>query len=153
MNSMKNKVVMITGASKGLGRALTIAFARKGARLAICARTEALIVTDSSKPGDILEFSPELMAVVTNENSDTPLKTILFSQKGFELLNIIYSLGEPVRYEYIDEPWDLDYYQTVFASQPGSVEMPSAGRAFSWELLFKLQQKGIQLDYIQLIPD
>ncbi|MEH7386656.1 SDR family oxidoreductase [Bacillus sp. JJ1521] len=37
---MKNKVVMITGASKGLGKALTLAFAKKGATLAICARTE-----------------------------------------------------------------------------------------------------------------
>ncbi|MEH7383144.1 SDR family oxidoreductase [Bacillus sp. JJ1533] len=37
---MKNKVVMITGASKGLGRALTLAFAKKGAMLAICARNE-----------------------------------------------------------------------------------------------------------------
>lgn len=37
---MKNKVVMITGASKGLGRALTMAFAKEGARLAICARSE-----------------------------------------------------------------------------------------------------------------
>lgn len=33
-----NQVVMITGASKGLGRALTLAFAREGAKLAICAR-------------------------------------------------------------------------------------------------------------------
>lgn len=32
---------MITGASKGLGRALTLAFAKQGAKLAICARTEA----------------------------------------------------------------------------------------------------------------
>ena len=37
---MKNKVVMITGASKGLGRALTLAFANEGAKLAICARSE-----------------------------------------------------------------------------------------------------------------
>ncbi|MFP5115756.1 SDR family NAD(P)-dependent oxidoreductase [Bacillaceae bacterium C204] len=37
---MNNKVVMITGASKGLGRALTLAFAKEGARLAICSRSE-----------------------------------------------------------------------------------------------------------------
>jgi NAD(P)-dependent dehydrogenase (short-subunit alcohol dehydrogenase family) len=41
MNLKKNQVVMITGASKGLGRALALAFAREGASLAICARTAA----------------------------------------------------------------------------------------------------------------
>jgi S-adenosylmethionine:tRNA ribosyltransferase-isomerase len=55
-----------------------------------------------------------------------------------------------VRYEYIQEPWNLDYYQTVFATIPGSVEMPSAGRAFSWELLFRLQKKGVRIAYITL---
>ncbi|WP_409252337.1 SDR family NAD(P)-dependent oxidoreductase [Bacillus sp. SCS-153A] len=36
----KDQVVMITGASKGLGRELAFAFAKKGAKLAICARGE-----------------------------------------------------------------------------------------------------------------
>ena len=40
MKMLKNKVVMITGASKGLGRALAVQFAKEGAKLAICARTD-----------------------------------------------------------------------------------------------------------------
>jgi NAD(P)-dependent dehydrogenase (short-subunit alcohol dehydrogenase family) len=38
MDDLKNKVVVITGASKGLGRALAIGFAVKGSHVAICAR-------------------------------------------------------------------------------------------------------------------
>lgn len=35
---LQDKVVMITGATAGLGKALTVAFAQQGARLAVCAR-------------------------------------------------------------------------------------------------------------------
>jgi S-adenosylmethionine:tRNA ribosyltransferase-isomerase len=111
---------------------------------------DVLVVTDSVRLGDILQFSSDLSAVVIDTKEGSPLKTILFSKKGTALFNSIYALGEPVRYEYINDKWGLDYYQTVFASHPGSVEMPSAGRAFSWELLFNLQKKGIELDFIQL---
>ncbi|MFS0775826.1 S-adenosylmethionine:tRNA ribosyltransferase-isomerase [Neobacillus sp. 3P2-tot-E-2] len=111
---------------------------------------DALIVTEEARLGDILQLSSDLSAVIIDMKEGSPLKTILFSKKGTDLFNCIYALGEPVRYEYIHNKWELDYYQTVFASHPGSVEMPSAGRAFSWELLFKLQKKGIELDFIQL---
>jgi NAD(P)-dependent dehydrogenase (short-subunit alcohol dehydrogenase family) len=40
MTNLISQVVMITGASKGLGRALTLAFAKSGAKLVLCARDE-----------------------------------------------------------------------------------------------------------------
>jgi len=61
-----------------------------------------------------------------------------------------HALGQPIRYEYVSAPWDLDYYQTVYAKEPGSAEMPSAGRAFTWKLLFELQRQGIQTAHIVL---
>ena len=39
----------------------------------------------------------------------------------------------------------LDAYQTVFARQPGSAEMPSAGRAFTREMLACLRRGGVRL--------
>jgi NAD(P)-dependent dehydrogenase (short-subunit alcohol dehydrogenase family) len=41
MNMNESQVVMITGASKGLGKALALAFAKRGAKLALCARGAA----------------------------------------------------------------------------------------------------------------
>ncbi|MDQ3377629.1 MAG: SDR family NAD(P)-dependent oxidoreductase [Actinomycetota bacterium] len=40
---MRNKVVVVTGASQGLGRALALAFAREGARLVVNSRSEESI--------------------------------------------------------------------------------------------------------------
>jgi S-adenosylmethionine:tRNA ribosyltransferase-isomerase len=44
----------------------------------------------------------------------------------------------------------LDYYQTVYANEPGSAEMPSAGRPFTWRLLFELRRFGIQSAHVTL---
>jgi len=44
MTGLSGKVVMITGASRGLGRALAFAFAGQGARLALSARGEAALL-------------------------------------------------------------------------------------------------------------
>ena len=40
---LEGKVALITGASQGLGRALALAFAREGARVAINSRSEGSI--------------------------------------------------------------------------------------------------------------
>lgn len=53
--------------------------------------------------------------------------------------------GFPIRYGYVREPWPLSYYQTVFATEPGSAEMPSAGRAFTSELVTRLVARGVRI--------
>jgi S-adenosylmethionine:tRNA ribosyltransferase-isomerase len=111
---------------------------------------EALLIETEIEIGDVLHFSSLLSAEVVGVSTSNPFQRLKFNLKGTPLIEQIYHLGQPVRYEYIEVPWALDYYQTVFASDPGSVEMPSAGRAFSWELLFELQRHGIQIAYIQL---
>ncbi|MGB3632621.1 MAG: S-adenosylmethionine:tRNA ribosyltransferase-isomerase, partial [Rubrobacteraceae bacterium] len=52
--------------------------------------------------------------------------------------------GFPIRYGYVRESWPLDYYQTVYATEAGSAEMPSAGRAFTPELITNLVARGVQ---------
>ncbi|MCW6005521.1 S-adenosylmethionine:tRNA ribosyltransferase-isomerase [Micromonospora sp. CPCC 205371] len=51
--------------------------------------------------------------------------------------------GQPIRYSYVPRPWPLSYYQTVFATEPGSAEMPSAGRPFSEHLVTRLVAAGV----------
>jgi S-adenosylmethionine:tRNA ribosyltransferase-isomerase len=53
--------------------------------------------------------------------------------------------GSPIRYGYVAREWPSVYYQTVFATEPGSAEMPSAGRAFTPELVTRLVAQGVQL--------
>lgn len=53
--------------------------------------------------------------------------------------------GFPIRYGYVKEQWPTSYYQTVYATELGSAEMPSAGRAFTAELMTRLVAQGVQI--------
>jgi S-adenosylmethionine:tRNA ribosyltransferase-isomerase len=53
--------------------------------------------------------------------------------------------GEPIRYQHAAQAWPLERYQTVYANAPGSAEMPSAGRAFTPELITQLVAAGIDV--------
>lgn len=53
--------------------------------------------------------------------------------------------GEPIRYGYVAGAWPLEAYQNVYATVPGSAELPSAGRAFTPELLTRLVASGIDV--------
>jgi S-adenosylmethionine:tRNA ribosyltransferase-isomerase len=51
--------------------------------------------------------------------------------------------GRPIRYAHVPGEWPLACYQTVFARESGSAEMPSAGRPFSSELVTELVSRGV----------
>src|SRR6266498_5386008 len=103
------------------------------------------------RAGMQIEFAEGLAATVLERDANiTRLWKLRFSISGTELVDLIYRLGKPIRYDYVSVPWDLDSYQTVYATEPGSAEMPSAGRAFTWKLLLDLKRCGIDTAYVVL---
>jgi S-adenosylmethionine:tRNA ribosyltransferase-isomerase len=103
------------------------------------------------REGMRIVFGGDLSAVVGERDWHIPrLWRIRFSASGTELFDLLYRLGRPVSYEHVSAPWRLDYYQTVYACEPGSAEMPSAGRAFSWRMLLGLRQRGVETARIVL---
>jgi S-adenosylmethionine:tRNA ribosyltransferase-isomerase len=59
------------------------------------------------------------------------------------LLDLLDAHGRPIRYRHVPREWPIEAYQTVFAREPGSVEMPSAARPFSTRLVTDLVRRGI----------
>jgi S-adenosylmethionine:tRNA ribosyltransferase-isomerase len=62
-----------------------------------------------------------------------------------ELDSYLERFGFPIRYKYVRDSWPLEYYQNVYATEKGSAEMPSAGRAFTQQLITDLVVKGIRV--------
>ncbi len=59
-----------------------------------------------------------------------------------EVGGLLTAAGRPIRYGYVPRAWPLSDYQTVFAREPGSAEMPSAARPFTPELVTRLVTEG-----------
>jgi S-adenosylmethionine:tRNA ribosyltransferase-isomerase len=51
--------------------------------------------------------------------------------------------GRAIRYGYVRQDWPLSAYQTVYATEAGSAEMPSAGRPFTPEVITALVARGV----------
>lgn len=83
---------------------------------------------------------------IRNEQGDIPVRLWLSKLQFPEALEgYLDRYGFPIRYKYVRESWPLDYYQTIFVTQKGSAEMPSAGRPFTVEVLAELEAKGVQI--------
>lgn len=61
------------------------------------------------------------------------------------LAGLLERCGRPIAYGYVPDRWPLSAYQTVFATEPGSAEMPSAGRPFTPRTVVDLTRRGVLL--------
>ncbi|MCS1350766.1 S-adenosylmethionine:tRNA ribosyltransferase-isomerase [Mechercharimyces sp. CAU 1602] len=111
---------------------------------------DVLIQNHPAQIGTRFQWSPTFSATITGTGSEPPLKRLSFSLRGAALIDSIYRYGQPIRYEYVKRLWELPSYQTVYATKPGSVEMPSAGRAFTWKMMHTLQKRNIGLAFLTL---
>jgi S-adenosylmethionine:tRNA ribosyltransferase-isomerase len=73
------------------------------------------------------------------------LPRLWFVQFDGDVCGMLRQAGRPIRYGYLDKDFDLDYYQTIFAAVPGSVEMPSAAYPFTRRVLKRLKARGVRL--------
>jgi S-adenosylmethionine:tRNA ribosyltransferase-isomerase len=60
-----------------------------------------------------------------------------------DLAGLLCRVGRPIAYGYLDRRYPLRDYQTVFSRDPGSAEMPSAGRPFTNRLVTRLVRSGV----------
>ncbi|MET0132649.1 MAG: S-adenosylmethionine:tRNA ribosyltransferase-isomerase [Kibdelosporangium sp.] len=67
-----------------------------------------------------------------------------------DVIELLGRHGRPIKYAYVNGDWPIEDYQTVFAQDLGSAEMPSAGRPFSAELVTELVSSGVTLAPITL---
>ena len=61
------------------------------------------------------------------------------------VLSYLERFGSPIRYSYVPQSWPESMYQTVFVTEPGSAEMPSAARPFTPELVTRLVASCVQI--------
>jgi S-adenosylmethionine:tRNA ribosyltransferase-isomerase len=108
---------------------------------------------EEAHPGETLRLPGSATAVlqepyVSDCNDNAKASETLWLAKVYFPKDIdayLARYGFPIRYNYVKERWPLSFYQTVYATEPGSAEMPSAGRPFTPKLFKRLEAKGIKI--------
>jgi S-adenosylmethionine:tRNA ribosyltransferase-isomerase len=78
------------------------------------------------------------------------LPRLWFVQFQGDVTHLMNQAGRPIRYGYLDGAYDLDHYQTLFATVPGSAEMPSAAYPFTRRVVQRLEERGVNIAPIVL---
>ena len=92
--------------------------------------------------GAITLLAPYPLASALNAESRLWMAALQIAEP---VLPYLERFGRPIRYAYVPASWPASMYQTVFVTEPGSAEMPSAGRPFTPELVTRLVSGGVQI--------
>jgi NAD(P)-dependent dehydrogenase (short-subunit alcohol dehydrogenase family) len=131
-NMLEDKVTLITGASQGLGRALALAFAREGARVAINARSEESIgpVAEEVEDAEVLALAADVSKSADVERMVG--ETVERFGKIDVLVNNAGLLGPRVRIEeYPEDEWreviDANLTGPFLVSKAAIPHLPEGG--------------------------
>jgi S-adenosylmethionine:tRNA ribosyltransferase-isomerase len=98
------------------------------------------------EPGDTISIEGVALALpVTSVSPRSPRLVEVAIPAGDAAVRALFAAGRPVQYAHLARdlaPWDV---QTVYGGRPWAVEMPSAGRPLTWQLLAELAGRGVKV--------
>lgn len=95
--------------------------------------------------GDVLLAGDDQWLVAQVSPLSPRLVTLAWPGAAEQRFELVYRLGRPVQYSYVPEPLALWDVQTVFATRPWAVEMPSAARPLGASVLDALRMRGVPI--------
>ena len=120
---MKNKIVIVTGASSGIGKATALRFAQKGAHLVLAARSVANLNILSEQ---LTPFGVEVLIVPTDVSKEADCKNLM--DKALEKFGridvLVNNAGISMRAAFADieldvlkKVMDVNFWGTVFCTR------------------------------------
>ncbi|QJD79776.1 SDR family oxidoreductase [Spirosoma rhododendri] len=120
---MKDKIVLITGASSGIGKAMAFAFGREGARIVICARNAAALATVRA---ELEQAGITVLALTADVSVEADVKQlidqtiahfgrldILINNAGISMRSMLIDTDPAV----IQKVMDINFMGTVYATR------------------------------------
>ena len=107
---------------------------------------------DVVRAGDRLRLDDDsTVRIVAVSDLSPRLLTVHFERSESDVWPLLYRLGRPVQYAYVTDAVALPDVQTSYAGRPWAVEMPSAGRPLTWNLLLALRRRGVAVVTLTLL--